>query len=107
MYVVSNFSFSCEQDADRIDHKNYDQREQLTSSSSSSLTNSVSTDSWLRDLTTVGHLHEIAEELEIVEESSEEEDDLGDISSFGKFLLLAAQRKPEARLTRLVSATSN
>jgi hypothetical protein len=71
------------------------------------LTNSVSTDSWLRDLTTVGHLHEIAEELEIVEESSEEEDGLGDISSFGKFLLLAAQRQPEARLTRLESADSH
>jgi hypothetical protein len=52
-------------------------------------------------------LHEIAEELEIVEESSEEEDGLGDISSFGKFLLLAAQRQPEARLTRLESADSH
>ncbi|KAG0621612.1 hypothetical protein M758_3G034600 [Ceratodon purpureus] len=94
------------QDADTTHHKRYDQREQLTSSSSSSLTNSVSTDSWLRDLTTVGHLHEIAEEMEIVEESSEEENDLGDMTSFGKFLLLAAQRQPEARLTRLVSANS-
>lgn len=56
----------------------------------------------------MGHLHEIAEELEIVEESSEEEEeeleDLGEVSSFGKFLLQAAQRQPNARLTRLVSA---
>lgn len=100
--------FSWLQDADATYQRKYEQREQLTSSSSSSLTNSVSTDSWLRDLTTVGHLHEIAEELEIVEESSEEEEDgLGDISSFGKFLLLAAQRQPEARLTRLESADSH
>lgn len=99
-----------QQDAETTQYKKYDQNEQLTSSSSSSLTNSVSTDSWLRDLTTVGHLHEIAEELEIVEESSEEEEeldnDLGDVSSFGKFLLLAAQRHPNAQLTRLASAPS-
>lgn len=93
--------FSWLQDAETTKHEQAS--EQVTSSSSS--------DSWLRDLTTVGHLHEIAEELEIVEESSEEEkeeeeelEDLGEVSSFGKFLLQAAQRQPNARLTRLVSA---
>ncbi|XP_024364098.1 uncharacterized protein [Physcomitrium patens] len=93
--------------------RRHDQRGQLASSSSSSLSNSVSTDSWLRDLTTVGHLHEIAEELEIEEESSEEEeeeeeaqDQLDEMASFGKFLVSAARRQPNAGLTRLVSATT-
>lgn len=61
----------------------------------------------------MGHLHEIAEELEIEEESSEEEeeeeeaqDQLDEMASFGKFLVSAARRQPNAGLTRLVSATT-
>lgn len=61
------------------------------------------TDPWLKDLITVGHLHEIAEEHEIF--SDDEADNLESINSFGKFLLIAAQRQPKAGLTRISSAT--
>jgi len=93
----------CLQDADK---RKYAPAGSLRSFSSSS---SGSTDLWFRDLTTVGHLHEIAEELEIVEESELEDegvptDSLRDMS-FGNFLLSAAQRQPQAGLTRLSSST--
>ncbi|XP_024383178.1 uncharacterized protein [Physcomitrium patens] len=109
--------FSWLQDADtRSQLRRREQRGQrvTSSSSSSSRTNSASMDSWLRNLTTVGHLHEIAEELEIVDESSEEEEEdelssdrLENMSSFAKFLVVAAQRQPKAGLTRLESAISS
>lgn len=51
----------------------------------------------------MGHLHEIAEELE-EEDEVVPTDSLGDISSFGIFLLSAAQRQPQAGLTRISSA---
>ncbi len=63
---------------------------------------SESTDTLLRDLITVGHLHEIAEEIE-EEDEVPALDSLDDIVSFGKFLLSAAQRHPNAGLTRLSS----
>ena len=61
-----------------------------------------STDTFLRDLITVGHLHEIAEEIE-EEDEVINLDSLEDIDSFGKFLLSAAKRQSNAGLTRLSS----
>lgn len=66
---------------------------------------SGSTNTLLRDLITVGHLHEIAEEIE-EEDDVPTPDSLDDIASFGKFLLSAAQRQPQAGLTNLSRAAS-
>ncbi|KAG0558644.1 hypothetical protein KC19_10G043100 [Ceratodon purpureus] len=60
------------------------------------------------DLAKVGHLHQIAEEHKHLDESSVEEAPTGnhllDVSSFGKFLIRAAQRKPKQGLSRVASA---
>lgn len=69
-------------------------------------------DLYHEDLTLVGHLHEIAEEHEYFEECSEEQElrtsttnHLSDVSSFGKFLIRAAQRQPKEGLSRVALAT--
>jgi len=59
----------------------------------------------------VGHLHEIAEEHEILDEESNLESEsaaapstgnhLNEVSSFGKFLIRAAQRQPKQGLSRV------
>nr|XP_024362083.1 uncharacterized protein LOC112275711 isoform X2 [Physcomitrium patens] len=91
-------------DAAKPRPKKQKQMELCTSSSSScGMSHSGFTDPWLKDLITVGHLHEIAEEHEIF--SDDEADNLESINSFGKFLLIAAQRQPKAGLTRISSAT--
>lgn len=67
-----------------------------------------SSDGYQQDLAVVGHLHEIAEEHEILDESSVEEaapaptgNHLDEVSSFGKFLIRAAQRQPKQGLSRV------
>lgn len=105
MHLQFLISFNCvrsQQDSERTKLKKNDQMGQVTPSFSSAAVDSGSTDSVLRDLITVGHLHEIAEEIE--EEDEVVADSFDDIASFGKFLLLAAQRQPQAGLTRLSSA---
>lgn len=90
----------CKQDADRTKIKRYE-----PSGMSASFPGNA--EAWRRDLITVGHLHEIAEELE---ESDKDEvapnDSLRNISSFGIFLHSAAQRQPQAGLTRFSSAAA-
>ncbi|KAG0599946.1 hypothetical protein M758_12G190000 [Ceratodon purpureus] len=93
------------QDSERTKMKKYEQSRQLSSSLSSSSMDSGSTNTLLRDLITVGHLHEIAEEIE-EEDDVPTPDSLDDIASFGKFLLSAAQRQPQAGLTNLSRAAS-
>jgi hypothetical protein len=67
-------------------------------------------------LAVVGHLHEIAEEHEILDEASSVEEvaaaapaptgnHLDDVSSFGKFLIRAAQRQPKQGLSRVQART--
>ena len=86
-------------------------RLEVSTSLSSRISKSDYADPHINDLTTVGHLHEIAEEIEIFEESSVEDEDplniSSEISSFGKFLIIAAQRQPKSTgLTRVLSATA-
>lgn len=67
-------------------------------------------------LTVVGHLHEIAEEeQEIYDDSSLEEappaltptaNHMDEVSSFGKFLIRAAQRQPKQGLARVQTRAS-
>ncbi|XP_024357859.1 uncharacterized protein [Physcomitrium patens] len=96
--------FSWLQDTDKSRLKKQNESDQLSLSFSSfAITQLGRTDSWVKDLATVGHLHGIAEEHEVVSEE-EEVDNLEDINSFGKFLLIAAKREPKAGLTRVSSA---
>lgn len=93
-----------QQDTDKSRLKKQNESDQLSLSFSSfAITQLGRTDSWVKDLATVGHLHGIAEEHEVVSEE-EEVDNLEDINSFGKFLLIAAKREPKAGLTRVSSA---
>lgn len=83
----------------------------MSTSLSSRISKSEHGDPHINDLTTVGHLHEIAEEIEIFEESSVEDEGpvniSSEISSFGKFLIIAAQRQPKSSgLTRVLSAAA-
>lgn len=94
------------QDSERTKMKKYEETKQLTPSLSSSALDSGTMDTLLRDLITVGHLHEIAEEIE-EEDEVLTLDSLDDVDSFGKFLLSAALRHPEAGLTRISSAASS
>ncbi|XP_024385066.1 uncharacterized protein [Physcomitrium patens] len=82
------------------------------SSSSDCAMETRNNDLYHEDLTLVGHLHEIAEEHEYFEECSEEQElrtsttnHLSDVSSFGKFLIRAAQRQPKEGLSRVALAT--
>lgn len=65
-----------------------------------------------QELAVVGHLHEIAEGHEILDEESSVESEaaagapstgnhLNEVSSFGKFLIRAAQRQPKQGLSRV------